>query len=178
MTWDAESRISTVGGATYVYDPLGQRVGKQGRRPHRRGLLRRQTDRALLGRPVDRPDLRARSRGPVRPAGRGARHPDRRSRLSRDRPPGLDRGQPAGRRQPGQPGGLHALRPGLQVFSTGRPFLVRCISASRYPARVLGRRWQFCRARWSTTCRLMTIWAAAAPCIENRPFTTANQRAF
>jgi len=30
MTWDAESRISTVGGASYVYDPLGQRVGKQG----------------------------------------------------------------------------------------------------------------------------------------------------
>ena len=30
MTWDAESRLSSAGGATYSYDPLGNRVGKQG----------------------------------------------------------------------------------------------------------------------------------------------------
>jgi RHS repeat-associated protein len=30
MTWDAESRMSTVGGATYVYDAEGNRVEKQG----------------------------------------------------------------------------------------------------------------------------------------------------
>ena len=30
MTWDAESRISTVSGATYIYDAQGDRVEKQG----------------------------------------------------------------------------------------------------------------------------------------------------
>jgi len=30
MTWDAENRISTVGGATYIYDAEGNRVSKQG----------------------------------------------------------------------------------------------------------------------------------------------------
>jgi len=29
-TWDAENRISSVGGATYLYDALGNRVEKQG----------------------------------------------------------------------------------------------------------------------------------------------------
>ena len=30
MTWDAEGRLSSAGGATYVYDAEGNRVEKQG----------------------------------------------------------------------------------------------------------------------------------------------------
>ena len=170
MTWDAESRISTVGGASYVYDPLGQRVGKQGV-----GL----TDTVYFGgKPIARYSAGQWTDLIYGPTGLLAEVP------------GTQNGAPVYRvtdHLGSTVGSLLAdgslvnpvdYTPFGQVFSTGRPFLVRCISASRYPARVLGRRWQFCRARWSTTCRLMTIWAAAAPCIENRPFTTANQRAF